>query len=152
MTPAVISQALGSVEKVEPEAPRQQRNPHRTHRQNPLSVGSVENVEPEADERRFHKEIVLLAINNRKTRFWVVARLQLRAVEHCSIEISFCAWLRMTPAVISQASRILPLLSLAPPPPVGPADAARPDNSRGRLRLGYMSSDLGQVRWPTWSP
>ena len=55
------------------------------------ALSSVENVEPEADERRFHKEIILLTINNRKTRFWVVARLQLRVVEHCSIEISFCA-------------------------------------------------------------
>jgi hypothetical protein len=53
------------------------------------ALSSVENVEPEADERRFHKEIILLAIKNRKTRFWVVARLQLRVVEHCSIEISF---------------------------------------------------------------
>ena len=54
------------------------------------ALSSVENVEPEADERRFHKEIILLTINNRKMRFWVVARLQLRVVEHCSIEISFC--------------------------------------------------------------
>jgi hypothetical protein len=34
-----------------------------------------------------------MTINNRKTRFWVVARLQLRVVEHCSIEISFCGYL-----------------------------------------------------------
>jgi hypothetical protein len=54
----------------------------------PLS--SVENVEPEADERRLHKEVIELTMNHRKTRFWVVARLQLRVVEHCSIEISFC--------------------------------------------------------------
>jgi hypothetical protein len=40
------------------------------------ALSSVENVEPEADERRFHKEIFLLTINNRKTRFWVVARPQ----------------------------------------------------------------------------
>jgi hypothetical protein len=52
------------------------------------ALSSVEDVEPEADERRF-QEIILLTINNRKTRFWVVARLQLRAVEHSSIEISF---------------------------------------------------------------
>jgi hypothetical protein len=57
------------------------------------ALSSVEIAEPEAeaDERRFHKEIILLTINNRKTRFWVIARLQLRVVEHCSIEISFCA-------------------------------------------------------------
>ena len=54
-------------------------------------MSSVEKLGPEEDERRFHKEIILLTINNRKTRFWVVARLQLRVVEHCSIEISFCA-------------------------------------------------------------
>jgi hypothetical protein len=55
------------------------------------ALTSVENMEPEADERRFYKEMILLTINNRKTRFWVVARLHLRVVEHCSIEISFCA-------------------------------------------------------------
>jgi hypothetical protein len=54
------------------------------------ALRSVGNVEPEADERRFRKEIILLTINNSKTRFWVFARLQLRIVEHRSIEISFC--------------------------------------------------------------
>jgi hypothetical protein len=54
-------------------------------------LSSVENVEPEAVERHFHKEIILLTINHRKARFWAVARLQLRVVEHCSIEIFFCA-------------------------------------------------------------
>jgi hypothetical protein len=33
------------------------------------SMSFVENAEPEADERRFHKEMILLTINNRKTRF-----------------------------------------------------------------------------------
>jgi hypothetical protein len=46
-------------------------------------LSSVESVEPEADERRFHKERILLTISNRKTRFWVVARLPL----HCSMEM-----------------------------------------------------------------
>ena len=53
-----------------------------------LALRSVENVEPEADERRFHKEIISLPINNRRMRFRVVARPQLRVVEHGSIEIS----------------------------------------------------------------
>jgi hypothetical protein len=34
-----------------------------------------------------------MTMNNRKTHFWVVARLQLRVVEHCSIEISFRGYL-----------------------------------------------------------
>jgi hypothetical protein len=53
------------------------------------ALSSLEYVEAEADERRFYKEVILLSIKNRKTRFWVVARPQLRVVEHCSIEISF---------------------------------------------------------------
>jgi hypothetical protein len=68
----------------------------------------VENVEPEADERRVHKEIVLLTINNRKTRSWVVARLQPRAVENCSIEISLCGmdWREMQTPYSSCASLV----------------------------------------------
>jgi hypothetical protein len=65
------------------------------------ALRSVGNVEPEADERRFRKEIILLTINNRKTRFWVVARLQLRAVEHRSIETSFCEPANMFEPVLS---------------------------------------------------
>ena len=56
----------------------------------PLS--SVQNVELETGTRHFHKEMYfLLTINNRKTRFWVIALLQLRVVEVHSIENFFCA-------------------------------------------------------------
>ena len=58
----------------------------------PPALSSVENVELETDKRRFHKEMYfLLTINNRKTRFWVIALLQLRVVEVRSIENFFCA-------------------------------------------------------------
>jgi hypothetical protein len=52
------------------------------------ALSSVENVKPEADERRFTKKYFSLTKNNRKTRFWVVARLHLWAVEHCEIEMA----------------------------------------------------------------
>ena len=51
------------------------------------ALSSVENVELETDKTRFHKETYFLpTINNRKTRFRVLALLQLRAVEVRSIE------------------------------------------------------------------
>jgi hypothetical protein len=33
------------------------------------ALSPVESVEPEADERRLHKEVILLIIDNRETRF-----------------------------------------------------------------------------------
>jgi hypothetical protein len=48
------------------------------------ALSSVENVEPEADERRFHKEMILRAIDNRKTRLWVLARAQDIASSSCT--------------------------------------------------------------------
>ena len=56
------------------------------------ALSSVENVKLEADKRRLHKVMFcLLTINKSKTCFRVIALLQLRIVEVCSIENFFCA-------------------------------------------------------------
>uniref|UniRef100_A0A7S4KDX3 protein O-GlcNAc transferase n=1 Tax=Guillardia theta TaxID=55529 RepID=A0A7S4KDX3_GUITH len=43
--------------------------------------------------------------------------------------------------ILDKAEKISPLLSFAPPPPVG--SLARVDNVGGRLRVAYLSSDFG---------
>ena len=47
--------------------------------------------ELEAGERRFDQEILLLTNKNGKTRYWVIALLQMRAVQVCRIENLFRA-------------------------------------------------------------